>query len=94
MKHTKGPWDAGLDHVWDEKGRLIAHIQFSSNPTEREFSVEEGHANTQLIATAPEMLDALLKLVSQPSHTFNSGDLLKFQAYAREIIDKAIGKAK
>jgi hypothetical protein len=59
MSHTPGPWSAGIDHVYGKHG-LIARAFDAGAETEDEVC-----ANAQLIAAAPEMLEALEKFLAQ-----------------------------
>ena len=86
-KHTKGPWTGGYECINSPDGRLIANVWYSSDYNKRNessnFSVDEGKANSRLIASAPELLEACeiaLQLLSeQPSFAemFGDGDLVK-----------------
>ena len=61
-KHTKGEWTYGktdnFEHLNVEcNGKLICSVYCGLSTTEEEQ--EEAISNTKLIATAPELLDAL-----------------------------------
>jgi hypothetical protein len=68
MKHTPGPWSRGYgNHIFQgardhgyPSGRLLAICEPSSR-TEADW--EQVFANANLIAAAPEMLDALKDMV-------------------------------
>jgi len=86
-KHTKGPWVAvELPTVFAVKSSdgNIASIQRGSNPDQKQ-------ANARLIAAAPDLLDALQRLV--PVNDIKAAP----EAYAQEwhealaVIDKATG---
>ncbi len=87
-KHTPGPWIV--------EGTLIAQEPGIADSLEVAFLAELGggmdkhmrKANANLIAAAPELLDALRYAVDNPE--FNSG---VFDAMARAAIAKAIGDA-
>ena len=76
MKHTKAPWDVHntcnvleIHPLHDEDGvEIIAEI-----PSDAEQSQEEKEANANLIAAAPELLEAC-KYVVQYHRENDSGD--------------------
>jgi hypothetical protein len=73
-KHTPGPWRL---EEWDE-----AHDVFTVATNDWEISTVSGIANAQLIATAPELLEAL-QLLTRKGWTIET----------RNIVAKAIAKA-
>jgi hypothetical protein len=100
MKHTPGPWKRGsriLDIVGSKPVTLIATI---ACPSEHPATEAKAHANSNLIAAAPEMLEALKELVAEfdsrneefedirPGYFKDTGGI----AYARIIIAKAEGR--
>jgi len=88
-KHIPGPWRWGKDgYLYGAKGLLLGI--FTEGPG-------MGHAaepNLRLIATAPELLDALSDLVATidaNSYTDRPRGPISGLAYAREVIAKARG---
>lgn len=95
-RHTPGPWhfSPGHDphnqaHIYGEDGKTLA-ITYS----------DEGSANAQLIASAPDMLEALRELTAKAWRSFDfrntpegarNADLLK---KAEDAIAKAEGGAQ
>ena len=64
MNHTKGPWEdvnLGSDNIWiiDEEGNYIAETIGADEEGRYIKNEEEREANAHLIATAPELLEAL-----------------------------------
>jgi len=57
MKHTQGKWHYGNEGVFDEKGNQVASLLKSERLYFKER--KENSANAKLIASAPEMLEAL-----------------------------------
>jgi hypothetical protein len=97
-RHTPGPWDCDLDYIVapDPNGRhpdiYIAEIA-ASDEEGRIASPEQQMANRQLIATAPEMLAALL-LAQGALNTaprFRVGDTDSYNIAA--TVDGVIAKA-
>lgn len=81
-KHTPGPWRAaGTDIVKDYRGEFFKII---SKPC-GDYDVDEEMANALLIAAAPEMLSALirLKLESKDAATVS---------FIQSVIAKATGQ--
>jgi hypothetical protein len=62
MKHTPGPWEIRNDLPYTSHGKVIFHGYHEDNRTIcrlREGTEQEREANARLIATAPELLEAL-----------------------------------
>lgn len=77
MTHTPGPWHIGMKPGPTVYGPHGEQITWSFNPL---LDESEHRANQFLIAAAPEMLDALKKLM----------DMIDFEyPYGQEIITKA-----
>jgi len=87
MKHTKGPWDVVVRST--EKG--ISGYVGANNSTEVLATVEcpneQGMSNAQLIAAAPEMLEALEEFLRCGPNAGHNRDLL-------ELIESVIKKAR
>lgn len=66
-KYTKGPWKItatrGRNYIW-HNGILVAEL--SSYTDIKSANSDERQANANLIAAAPEMLEALKELVFSP----------------------------
>lgn len=63
--HTPGPWrvEHAVDHEWDISAPTWMSLAVVFGNEDEEPRLEsEGHANARLIAAAPELLEALLKL--------------------------------
>jgi hypothetical protein len=69
--HTPGPW-----HVYQPKGRApeirAPHVFIARVDDGETVSHEEGHANARLIASAPELLEALHELLSDYESTLSA----------------------
>ena len=108
MKHTKGKWE--VDEIRGCKvvvcgSMVIASDLFDEN---EEPSIEELDANANLIASAPDMLEALNKIYELPLEGGIVGDLrgnydynaemkewsIKVRRIAKEQITKAEGNEK
>ena len=101
MKHTKGPWEVRNQRVWNPSLKCgdIAHIYCKSTSKNQDFANDEmGQANAQLIAAAPDLLEAVKELDiawntwtelarSQHGNQFDTA-----VGMAREAIKKAEGK--
>lgn len=78
IKHTPGPWSLKYDNVVDNYyigGDFPSQVATLSTPCGRGTSREERQANAQLIATAPELLEAAkgaLILLLQEGLSFDS----------------------
>jgi hypothetical protein len=79
-RYTPGPWSAQGGTIRDSHMALIgmATEHFADEPTD----VEVIHANAQLMATAPQLLQALYRLTHPMA---DEGDL----EYALEVLDRA-----
>lgn len=97
-KHTPGPWKVAGGYGWEET-KVCYHIVDPKkgwvaqlwNKYEEDFkSCEESKANAQLIAAAPEMLEALEKVKEYIEHSMNYGIL----AGVPEFVESAIKKAR
>lgn len=88
-KYTKGPWRGGKECVNAPDGRLLATVHFKGISRGDTIPPEEGWANSQLMATAPELLEALASLhrAMQPFNNPN-GKLMKS---IQELVERAGG---
>ncbi len=59
MTHTPRPWKAEGEFVRDADGRAISYCQSASGKR----GIEEVHANAKLEAAAPDLLEALEKIL-------------------------------
>lgn len=66
-EYTPGPWIADDGFVYDAALRLIADAA-PWTPMHAERTTETVLANSRLIATAPELLDALIDLLLDTQH--------------------------
>lgn len=85
-QHTPGPWRAFQGEV--DIVPFVASLHGSKESICECYSQHDGshHANARLIASAPELLEALERLV----HPMASDDDMD---HAREVIAKARGQA-
>lgn len=90
-KHTPGPWQV-VEHSWSDTGiysdkHHIAHLSIEGVATESNQSQLEASmdANAKLIAAAPELLNAVRFLLSNPDNRISPADI--------EAANAAIAKA-
>ena len=76
MKHTKGPWTLVGKTICDEDGDSCIEILSGLN------------SDLKLIASAPELLEALEEVLRCGPHAGQNGDLLK---QIEAVIKKAKG---
>jgi hypothetical protein len=97
-KHTQGPWRAEFGN---NSARVIAKVEHevASVPTLRSTNAEEDGnrdvmvANARLVASAPELLEALRGMLAMYSSDEAGGDeTLEEVREARAAIAKAEGK--
>lgn len=86
MKHTQGPW-AKSDHIYGADGKRVASYQMVS----RDDEINE--ANGDLIAAAPELLDALRPFANFACEKPHVSEPLCYNCIARAAISKAEGKS-
>ena len=100
-RHTPGPWSvdgiasvkgtSSLDYpITDQRGLCVAHVIFNEDGGDNR---EECHADANLIAAAPELLEALERLNLVIGLTPIKGNLEAVQD-ACDIARAAIAKAK
>lgn len=98
-KHTPGPWTLGNGEVRirtekNEQGRSILVAEcYTTGNAGRYPKYEERKANARLIAAAPELLEALKKLLEAYKHDTSILSNLFIQI-AQEAITKAEGEAQ
>lgn len=94
MQHRPKPWKAGktLKYcVYDKDSNfLIADCELFRNGSNL---VEEERANAHLIAAAPELLDALKKLISPAQFMADSHEHTPGRAKQAALFDKAVEEA-
>lgn len=89
LKHTRGEWLTESTNVLTEQ-RLIANCTGNGAGV-----TEEDLANAKLIASAPDMLEACLKLVEwnkkyPPNKTYDWGKANQIEAELTEIVNQQI----
>lgn len=84
MKHTPGPWKWDQPSVFNAAGIPIAHIFNHLDPKEKE-------ANAQLIASAPDLLEALKSVLDELPQSMYPKNL-KYMQKAIAAIAKAQGE--
>jgi hypothetical protein len=69
--YTPGPWDDGIHHAQTKGGRTYAHVcaaglvPVACVPVGVEgYGIDEGRANTRLIALAPDMAAEIARLTA------------------------------
>ncbi len=87
--HTPGLW-IGKEKIKDERGRLIARVEYSGFASANGIPLPEGVANAQLITAAPAMLEALEEISTFP--TWGEQRHEEIVAIAKKAIAKAEGK--
>ncbi len=99
MEYTKGKWGRGglgdepfarsLLSIYQEDGRRIAEVS-----REGFMRLEEAEANAQLIATAPRMYEALVKVREDINWMLNNRKFLNPNVfdYLDEATEQAEGK--
>lgn len=100
--HTPGPWlveDEGhLEHegsLWitNEKGLCVAELR--DDWKEAVIGLKEATANAQLIAAAPEMLDALKRIAdASDGKTWTAESAMRFVTMANDEARAVIAKAR
>ena len=107
MKHTPGPWTADnwvykdpqtniteniVPVVLGKKFRIAAIDSDNGKDNPYTIPLSEAKANARLIASAPELLDAVLMLLGCTD--LNTDDLDETSIETIEMAKKAIAKAK
>lgn len=102
-KHTPGPWFAVNDGTEDEPMMMVKAARIAGRPPQHEVAIvatgdssqEMEDANARLIASAPEMLDALVELngVSCVFGQSSADKIAAAKGKAAAAIAKATGKS-
>ena len=90
MKHTPGPWNVIGNIICTNKGTTVAVIQHVWSDD------KETSSNGRLIAAAPELLEALERLLradEKPPTEEQAEEAIMAMGNARRIIQKAKGEA-
>ena len=96
VSHTPGPWTDNIAGIWREEGvqvydscrQVVAIACHVSEIIPDAPSNEESQANAKLIAAAPEMLEALIKVNHAIQSSNMKGTILHDEV--RNAIKKAI----
>lgn len=90
FKGTKGEWLVdGIDVISRETGFAICQVYDGLDTHISEMNMEVVNANAQLMATAPELLEALQKVVEIHRTGLHLSDALI--KYVYPAINKALG---
>jgi hypothetical protein len=76
--HTPGPWEVGT--YPEEDGLAVVTGELTIALLDQSFfdnrvSVAEGEKNAALISAAPELMNALVRLIDNLDNAYGSGDL-------------------
>ena len=98
-EHTPGPWKAkkwvGTD-PYDDPDRPfveVGNVHWSPKNWKPAAAIEQT-ANARLIAAAPEMLEALEKVISEYIKSLYNSDRALYLGRAMNAAEKTIAKAK
>lgn len=91
-KHTPGPWlvqemPRQSDRITPDDGEGTTICEFPYGA----WDTPEVEANARLIASAPDLLEALYKILNDPVLDSDTQRLLRAHKVARAAIAKAIG---
>ena len=98
MTHTPGPWQGGLQISSSKGSNIIAHIQTRTKKLSGYSNANgvyhyEALANAQLIAAAPELLEALVFCLSfLTANNDGEDDVVERIKTAKSAILKATGE--
>ena len=103
-KHTKGPWHVGVGNgegsVFADEGRARMEqggtTLYPICNVNRGWDDAEDAANARLIASAPQMLEALSDILHEVTHDIAGlprDELLDVVSAVRELAEAAIAKA-
>lgn len=98
IKHTPGPWQVYRPNKFETGPTRIA-LANSNNPMSDEICVlyinpDGSTGNAELIAAAPEMLEALKAIVKNMRNPAQTDDFWQERTIAVELCEKAIAKAE
>lgn len=82
--YTHGPWHASDGSIHSSKGKLIAETGFGIVPAKQD------EANTRIMAAAPDMIEALIRIQSQLE---SASDRFTMLEDIQRITNAAINKA-
>lgn len=103
--HTPGPWNTDGENIFycptnnHDSIDSDLHIAKVYVPTDSEGPEQEGLANARLIASAPELLEALKAIKARMNGVFDDPSLMKYGALSNTSVDvnriaeEAIAKA-
>jgi len=101
MAHTQGRWKRAGTSVVTQDGGLIASVydggDYSAEACgERQHKHKTAAANAQLIEAAPDMLEALKKVVKESyvSENTDGGPVAEMSADVLDVLRDAIAKAE
>ena len=90
--HAPGPWtDDGPGIIHDRDARIIACLSNDAGDERPAWTDDEVEANGRLIAAAPELLEALKRLVQRAKLTKPSSTMVPLIEDAEDAIAKAEG---
>ena len=98
MTHTPGPWQGGLQISSSKGSNIIAHIQTRTKKLSGYSNANgvyhyEALANAQIIAAAPELLEALVFCLSfLTANNDGEDDVVERIKTAKSAILKATGE--
>jgi methionine synthase II (cobalamin-independent) len=86
LKHTKGEWEVDGHSIFPKgKGYSIALVSNISIVNSKHKPLEETEANAKLIASAPELLEALIEYVN-----LDTGNISALKTTPQQRKEKAI----
>ena len=91
MKYTPGPWrinKRASGVVEDVNGRVVASCSGYTTNADNGEHIEENHANTHLIAAAPDLLEALKNCVTDAGQLLTQPERLERIKFAQAAIAK------
>ncbi|WP_123138887.1 hypothetical protein [Enterobacter genomosp. O] len=102
MKHTPGPWfikpvsnatvEGNLNIIQTESSTGKGyHVSYSASWDDNEVTKLEAQANANLIAAAPDLLEALQELIFLYEHDEGCKELTEYKR-AKTAISKALGE--